>query len=98
VTTIGWVGVGLLVAAGVAILIESVVAAWWGMTVARRALILSQRLETEWGLVESDLEKLRLAMEETKRLWRPYRIALRWVQNPLLIALLGSYRRRRLVR
>jgi len=98
VTTIGWVGVGLLVAAGVAILIEFVVAAWWGMTVARRALILSQRLETEWGLVESDLEKLRLAMEETKRLWRPYRIALRWVQNPLLIALLGSYRRRRLVR
>ena len=97
-TTLGWVGVGLLVAASLAIVIESVVAAWWGMAVARRALVLAQRLETERGLIESDLEKLRLALEETKRLWRPYRIALRWVQNPLLIALLGSYRRRRLVR
>jgi hypothetical protein len=48
--------------------------------------------------VKSDLEKLRLALEETKRLWRPYGTVLRWVQNPLIIALLGSYRRRRLLR
>ena len=97
-TTIGWVGIGLLVAAGLAIVVESLVAAWWGMAVARRALILSQRLETERRLVESDLQKLRLALEETKRLWRPYRIALRWLQHPLIIALLGSYSRRRLMR
>ena len=97
-TTLGWVGVGLLVAAGLAIVIESVVAAWWGLAVARRALILFERLETERRLVESDLERLRLALEETKRLWRPYRVVLRWVQNPLIIALLGSYRRRRLSR
>jgi hypothetical protein len=98
VTTLGWVGVGLLVAAGVAIVVESVVAAWWGMAVARRALTLSQRLETERRLVESDLEKLRLALEETKRLWRPYRMILRWLRHPLVIAMLGSYRRRWLLR
>ena len=97
-TTIGWVGVGLLVAAGVAIVVESVVAAWWGMAVAKRALTLSQRLETERRMVEADLEKLRLALEETKRLWRPYRMILRWVRHPLVIALLGSYRRRWLLR
>jgi hypothetical protein len=98
VTTLGWVGVGLLLVAGLAIVIESVVAAWWGMAVARRALTLSQRLESERRLVESDLEKLRLALEETTRLWRPYRMVLRWLQHPLVIALLGSYRRRWLLR
>ena len=93
-TTLGWVGVGLLVAAGLAIVIEGVVAALWGMAVAKRALTLSQRLETDRRLVEADLEKLRLALEETQRLWRPYRMVLRWLQHPLFIALLGSYRRR----
>jgi hypothetical protein len=48
--------------------------------------------------VEADLEKLRLALEETQRLWRPYRMVLRWLQHPLVIALLGSYRRRWLLR
>jgi hypothetical protein len=94
VTTLGWIGVGLLIAAGVAIVIESIVAAWWGRAVAKRALVLSQRLETERALVESDLQKLRLALAETRRLWRPYRVVLRWLQHPLVIALLGSYRRR----
>jgi hypothetical protein len=95
---LGWIGVGLLVAAGLAIVIEAVVAALWGRAVAKRALALSQRLETERGLVEADLEKLRLALEETQRLWRPYRMVLRWLQHPLVIALLGSYRRRWLAR
>jgi hypothetical protein len=98
VTTLGWVGVGLLIAGGLAIVVESVVAAWWGTAVAMRALTLSQRLETERRLVEADLQKLRLALEETQRLWRPYRVVLRWVQHPLVIALLGSYSRRRLLR
>lgn len=93
-TTLGWVGVGLLVVAGLAIVIESAVGAWWGMAVAKRALTLSKRLETERRLVEADLEKLRLALDETRRLWRPYRMILRWLQHPLVIALLGSYRRR----
>jgi hypothetical protein len=98
VTVPGWVGVGLLVAAGLAIVVEAIVAALWGAAVAKRALTLSRRLETERGLVEADLEKLRLALAETQRLWRPYRIGLRWLQHPLVIALLASYRRRRLVR
>ena len=97
-TTLGWAGVGLLVAAGVAIVIEVVVAALWGRAVAIHALTLLQRLETERALVEDDLEKLRLALEETQRLWRPYRMVLRWLQHPLVIALLGSYRRRWLLR
>jgi hypothetical protein len=98
VTTLGWVGVGLLVVAGLAIVVEAAVAAMWGVAVARRALTLSERLQTDRGLIESDLEKLRLALEEAKRLWRPYRLVLRWLQHPLVIALIGSYRRRRLLR
>ncbi len=97
-TTVGWAGVGLLVVAGLAVVIEGVVAALWGLAVAKRALTLKERLETERRLMESDLEKLRLALEETQRLWRPYRTILRWLGHPLTIALLGSYRRRRLLR
>jgi hypothetical protein len=98
VTVPGWVGVGLLVAAGLAIVVEAIVAGLWGAAMAKRALTLSRRLETDRRLVEADLEKLRLALAETQRLWRPYRIGLRWLQHPLVIALLASYRRRRLVR
>ena len=93
-TTLGWVGVALLVAAGLAILVESAVAAVWGVGVARRAVTLSERLQAERGLLEADLEKLRLAIAETRRLWRPYRIGLRWLSHPLTIALWQSYRRR----
>jgi hypothetical protein len=98
VTTAGWVGVGLLVAAALAIVVEGVVAAVWGRRVAKRTLALTERLNTERGLVESDLEKLRLAIEETRRLWRPYRTILRWLGHPLTIALWQSYRRRGIMR
>jgi hypothetical protein len=98
VTTLGWVGVGLLVAAGLAIVIEGVVAGVWGTKVAKRAMTLQARLETERGLLESDLAKLRLAIEETQRLWKPYRLILRWLGHPLTIALFASYRRRRALR
>jgi hypothetical protein len=98
VTTLGWVGVGLLVAAGLAIVIEAVVAAVWGNAVARRALIVQERLATERGLLEADLANLRLAIGETQRLWKPYRLILRWLGHPLTIALFASYRRRRALR
>jgi hypothetical protein len=98
VTTLGWLGVGLLVAAGVAIVVEAVLAAIWGMAVAKGAVKLSERLNSERGMLQADLAMLRLALEETERLWRPYRTIMRWVSHPLTIALLGSYRRRRLVR
>jgi hypothetical protein len=95
---LGWVGVGLLVAAGLAISVEAVLAAIWGRAVAKRAVKLSELLNSERGMLQADLETLRLALEETERLWQPYRTILRWVNHPLIIALLGSYRRRRLLR
>jgi uncharacterized membrane protein YhiD involved in acid resistance len=98
VTTLGWAGVALLVAAGLGIVVEGILAAVWGLAVARRAAALAERLKTEQAMLESDLEKLRLALEETRRLWRPYRTALRWLGHPLTIALWQSYLRRGLVR
>jgi hypothetical protein len=56
---------------------------------------LAERIETERGMIESDLNRLRLAIEETRRLWKPYRRALRWLRHPLVVALLQSYARRR---
>jgi hypothetical protein len=98
VTTLGWVGVGLLVAAAVVMVVEMALAAVWAVAVAKRATKLADRLETARGILESDLDKLRLAVEETQRLWRPYRTALRWLGHPLTIALLQSYLRRARVR
>ena len=97
-TTLGWVGIGLLVAAGLAIIVEGVMAVVWSAGVAKRTQVLAERLEAERGSLEADLEKLRLALEEMRRLWGPYRTILRWLGHPLTIALLGSYRRRRLLR
>jgi hypothetical protein len=72
-----------------------VVAAVWGVSLARRSVALSERIESERALIEADLKRLRAAIEETRRLWRPYRRVLRWVRHPLAIALLESYARRR---
>ena len=97
-TELGWAGVALLVAAGLTLVIEAALAAVWGMAVAKRSITLSERLQTERAELEADLEKLRLAMEETRRLWRPYRRLLRWLSHPLTIALWQSYRRRGMLR
>jgi hypothetical protein len=98
VTTLGWVGVGLLVAASLAVVVEAILAAVWGVAVARRSMKLSERLQAERGVLNADMERLRLSIEEMKRLWRPYRTVLRWLGHPLTIALLQSYRRRGMVR
>jgi hypothetical protein len=94
-STLGWIGVWLLVAGALAIVIEGVLAVVWGVGMARRTRALSERLETERGLIEADLERLRAAMEETRRLWKPYRRVLRLLRHPLMIALLESFARRR---
>jgi hypothetical protein len=94
VTELGWIGVWLLVTAGLAILVELIVVAVWGLAMGKRARLLAEQLQTERGLLESDLQRLRLALEEMQRLWKPYRRALRWLRHPLVIALLASYRRR----
>jgi hypothetical protein len=96
--TLGWVGIGLLVVAGLANVVEMVVVAMWGTALAKRTMTLTERLSTERGLLEADLEKLRLALEESKQLWRPYRRIIRWLGHPLTFALVQSYLRRRLVR
>jgi len=93
---IGWIGIGVLIAAVLAIVIEGVVAAVWSMRVAKAALLLSDRVESERADIEADVAKLRAALEEMRRLWQPYRRVLRWVQHPLVIALIGSFQRRRM--
>ena len=89
------IGIWLLVVSVVAIVVEGVVAALWGASLARRSVALSERIQSERALIEADVERLRAAIEETKRLWRPYRRVLKWVRHPLAIALLESYARRR---
>jgi hypothetical protein len=94
-TLIGWIGVWLLAISAVAIVVESVLAAVWGAAMATRSRALAERIQTERGLIETDLARLLAALDETKRLWRPYRRALRWLRHPLAIALLQSFARRR---
>jgi hypothetical protein len=95
VSELSWIGVWLLVAGAVAIVIEGVLAALWTFALGKRARSLAERLQAEQTLLEDDVRRLRLALEETERLWRPYGRALRWLRHPLAIALLQSYARRR---
>jgi len=94
IALLGTIGMWLLVAGAVAIAIEMVLVAVWGVAVSRRMRALTASIESERSEAQADLERLKLAIEETKRLWRPYRRALRWLRHPLVLALLGSYRRR----
>lgn len=93
--TVGWIGVWLVVVCAVAIVVEGVVAALWAVAMAKRTRALSEQLQTERGLIEDDVKRLRAAIEETTRLWKPYARALRWLRHPITIALLQSYSRRR---
>jgi hypothetical protein len=80
----------------VLMLAEGVLVAVWGLAVARRTRALAHLAQTEQGLIEADVEKLRSALAETQRLWQPYQRVLRWLRHPIVIALLQSYARRRL--
>lgn len=93
---VGWIGMGLVIASVLAIVIEGVLAAVWSMRVAKVAQLLSERMKSEQLEIEADLAKLRAALGEMDRLWQPYRRALRWLNHPLVIALIGSYRARRM--
>ena len=95
--TIGWIGVWLLVVCVVAIVVEGVVAALWAMAMMKRTTAFSEQLQTERGMIEDDVKRLRVAIEETTRLWKPYARALGWLRHPITIALLQSYSRRRAV-
>jgi hypothetical protein len=91
---LGTIGIWLLVAGVLAIVVELVLVALWGLALGRRARVLSERIESERSQIRADLERLRQAIEEMRVLWRPYRRILRWLRHPLVVALLGSYRRR----
>jgi hypothetical protein len=95
VSELGWIGVWLLVAGAVAIVIEGVLAMVWALAVGKRTRALAERLQAEQDLLEEDVRRLRLALEEMERLWRPYGRALRWLRHPLAIALMRSYARGR---
>ena len=91
---LGTIGIWLLVAGAVAIILELVLVTVWGLAVARRTLKLTKMVEAEQAAVRADLARLKQTIEEMERLWQPYRRILRWVRHPLVLALLGSYRRR----
>ena len=90
----GWLGVWLLVGASAVIVIELALMSLWGLRLARRSRELMAALDSEQATIRQDLERLRAAMEETRRLWQPYRRVLRIFRHPLVIALMASYRRR----
>ena len=91
---LGTIGIWLLVAGGLAVVVELALVAIWGLALRRRARALSESMESERSQIRADVERLRQAIQEMKVLWRPYRRVLRWLRHPLVIALLGSYRRR----
>jgi len=91
---LGTIGVGLLVTGAAAIGLEVALVVLWGVAMGRRMRVLTAYIEAERSGIQADVERLKLAIEETKRLWRPYRRILRWLRHPLVLALLGSYRRR----
>jgi hypothetical protein len=93
-TPAGWFGVWLLVGSSVAIVLELAVMGVIGMRLGRRARSLTLAVQAQRTLVEEDVARLRAAMEETRVLWRPYARVLRWLRHPLVVALIGSYRRR----
>jgi len=94
VAMLGAIGIWLLVAGVLAIIIELVLMAVWGLAIGRRMQALSRQLSSERAELQADVERLKGAIEETKALWRPYSRILGWLRHPLVLALLGSYRRR----
>jgi len=94
-TELGWIGVWLLVAGAVAIVVELALAGLWTFRLARKARALSQRLASDQRLIQADIERLRVRLADTAVLWQPYARVLRFLQHPLVIALLQSYARRR---
>jgi hypothetical protein len=87
-------GPWLFVFAVAVILVEGAVAAAWSVRLARQGQALAVMLQRERALVEGDVARLRETLEETRRLWEPWRRALRWLRHPLVAALLASFWRR----
>ena len=88
------IGPWLLVIGVAVILVEASVAAAWSVRLARQGRALAAVLERERGSVQADVARLQETLEETRRLWEPWRRALRWLRHPLVAALLASLWRR----
>ena len=84
-----------LLALGVAvILVEGTIAAAWSVRLARQGQALAAMVDRERGLVQADVARLRQTLDETRRLWEPWRRALRRLRHPLVAAVLASLWRR----
>jgi hypothetical protein len=94
----GLIGIYLLIAAAVLIVVESVLAALWGLRIARRSKALNERLLSERANLEADVARLLMTLDEMTVLWEPYGRLFRWLQHPLVIALMQSVARRAAVR
>ena len=92
--TLTTIGPWLLVFGVAVILVESAVAGVWSLRLARQGRALATMLQREQALVRDDVERLRATLEETRRLWEPWRRALRWLRHPLVAAVLASLWRR----
>ena len=88
------IGPWLLGVAGAVILVEVLVLAIWTRRLAKGGQALALMVTTQQALVQADLQRLQATLEETRRLWAPYRRALRWLRHPLVAALLASFWRR----
>ena len=93
-TPAGWLGVWLLIGSSAVIVLELGVMGVWGLRLSRRARAMRVAIQAQQGLIQADLERMKLVMEETRVLWRPYGRVLRWLRHPLVVALIGSYQRR----
>ena len=89
------VGPWLLVLGVAVILVEGMVASVWSVRLARQGRALAAILERERGAVQADVARLRETLEESRRLWEPWRRALGWLRHPLVAAVLASLWRRR---
>lgn len=87
-------GPWLLVLGVAVILVEGTIAGVWSARLARQGRVLAAILERERGQVQGDVARLRETLDETRRLWEPWRRALRWLRHPLVAALLASFWRR----
>jgi hypothetical protein len=92
--TVAAIGPWLLVFGVAVILVEAAVAGVWTMRLARQGRTLAAMLQREQALVRADLQQLQATLEETRRLWEPWRRGLRWLRHPLVAAVLASLWRR----
>jgi len=87
-------GPWLLVLGAAVILVEGAVASAWSLRLVRQGRALATTLERERGLIQADVARLQETLAETRRLWEPWRRALRRLRHPLVAALLTSFWRR----